>query len=49
MHISGELPLFLTLTTPYSATYYPYFMDEKDEAEGQHLSTVFKDVLNDDF
>ena len=21
-------------------------MDEKDEAEGQHLSTVFKDVLN---
>ena len=49
MHISRELPLLLTLTTPYSATYYPYFMDKKDEAQGQHLSTVFKDVLNDDF
>ena len=47
MHISRELPLLLTLTT-HSATYYPYFMDKKDEAQGQHLSTVFKDVLNDD-
>ena len=36
------------LTTPYSARYYPCFMDEKDEAQGQHLSKVFKDVLNDE-
>ena len=48
MHISEELPSPLTLTTPYSAIYYPYFMDEKDEAQGQHLSTVFKDALNDE-
>ena len=44
MHISGERPLPLTLTTPYSARYYPCFMNEKDEAQGQHLSRVFESV-----
>ena len=42
MHISGELPS--SLTTPYSAKYYPCFMDEKDEAQGQRLSRVFESV-----
>ena len=43
-HISGELTSPLTLTTPYSARYYPCFMDEKYEAQGQHLSRVFESV-----
>ena len=44
MHTSGKLPSPLTLATPYSARHYPCFMDENDEAQGQHLSRVFESV-----
>lgn len=42
-----NFPSSLTLTTPYSAKYYACFMDEKDEAQGQHLSRVFESVNNE--
>ena len=41
---SGGLTSFLTLTMPYSRKYHHYFTDEKNEAQGQHSSKVFKSV-----